>query len=282
MQLDDADTSRTEAEEGQGEVEGRLGYAAVPELDHALALDAPSIDDYLAAASSYVLNGRLLPTRETAESKSAKAAQAALSRVLGTVLAGALRERHRELIIAELGEDVLTGPRGRRPHLLDPVAGEKRIAGGLRTAQSDVTEAHDLDGVRLAVEIKPSYRAVGRAIWNRYGDVRAFAVNVHLKFPFAVVGGIQVLPTVDIEEDSTRTDPIGYLQRAVRRQERIRPRVSEADADHLVEALGLLIFNPDAGELHPDLPSPGSRVRWDGFVSALVESYDARFGAESD
>lgn len=51
------------------------------------------------------------------------------------------------------------------------------------------------NGLTLAVEIKPVHLAVGRAIWNRFGDIRTFAVNIHLKFPFAVIGGIMTLPT---------------------------------------------------------------------------------------
>jgi hypothetical protein len=67
----------------------------------------------------------------------------------------------------------------------------------LRTANADVSESHQLDGLRLAVELKPINLAVGRAIWNRFGDIRTFAVNIHLKFPFAVVGGVLVIPTYE-------------------------------------------------------------------------------------
>jgi hypothetical protein len=78
---------------------------------------------------------------------------------------------------------------------MKPHAGELNVAGALRNARADVSEAHHMDGLRLAVEIKPVNLAVGRAIWNRFGDVRAFAVNIHLKFPFAVVGGVLAVPT---------------------------------------------------------------------------------------
>jgi len=254
-----------------------MPYPAVPELDRVIGLAAPTIDDYVAAASAYVLEGRRLPNKGTADSDSAKAAQTALAKVLGEVLACELAARHKKFIEEELGPHL---PQGKNVHILDPRSGETRVAGGLRTARSDVTEAHRLDGIRLAVEIKPSYRAVGRAIWNRYGDVRAFAVNVHLKFPFAVVGGIQVLPTVDVEDDGTQVDTRHYLERAARRLSRIRPRTTEADADHLLEAFGLLAFNPLSGELDPEIPPHGGVLRWDNFVDALVRAYDTRFGAE--
>lgn len=256
------------------------GYPEVPELDRVIALGQPTIEDYVKAASAYVLEGRRLPVRRTAESESAKAAQTALSRVFGRVLALELQQRHRAFIEEELGPGVFELPANQRAHLLSPEEGETRVAGGLRTAQSDVTEVHHLDGVRLAVEIKPTYRAIGRAIWNRYGDVRAFAVNIHLKFPFAVVGGIQVLPTIDIEDDGTQVDTRNYLERAARRLARIRPRETEADANHLLEAFGLLAFDPLAAELDSAIPPADSPLQWNAFVDGLVRAYDVRFGAE--
>ena len=72
---------------------------------------------------------------------------------------------------------------------LNAYAGELDVAGALRTARADVSESHQLDGLRLAVEIKPVNLAVGRRS-ESFGDIRAFAVNIHLKFPFAVVGGV--------------------------------------------------------------------------------------------
>lgn len=254
-----------------------MPYPDVPELDRVVSLEAPSMTDYIVGASAYVLEGRKLPTRGTKDSNSAKAAQTALSRVLGKALAAELAERHRQLVAKELGPEVLQSP---KIHILNPTSGETPVAGGLRTAQSDVTEAHPLDGIRLAVEIKPSYRAIGRAIWNRYGDVRTFAVNLHLKFPFAVVGGIQVLPTIDVEDDGTHIDTRRYIERAARRLSRIRPRGTEADADHLVEAFGLLAFDPLTAELDPEIPPFDSSLRLSEFVDALVRAYDTRFGAE--
>ena len=39
--------------------------------------------------------------------------------------------------------------------------------------------------------------AVGRAFWNRFSDIRMVAVNLHLKFPVSVVGGLASVPTVE-------------------------------------------------------------------------------------
>ena len=43
--------------------------------------------------------------------------------------------------------------------------------------KADVSEVSETDGLKLAIEIKPVHLAVGRAIWNRFGDVRTFAVK---------------------------------------------------------------------------------------------------------
>lgn len=128
----------------------------------------PTIQDYLTAVSEYVLGVRSL------SSGGPKQAQLALGGGLGRALA------------TELTAKV---PRMK----LHP--GELTVAGALRPARADVSEAHPLDGLRLAVELKPVNLAVGRALWNRFGDIRAFAVNIHLKFPFAVVGGVLAIPT---------------------------------------------------------------------------------------
>jgi hypothetical protein len=267
----------------------------------ALSVDpSPTLQTYLDAVSEYVRNA---PTRLASP---AKGAQIALSSGLGRVL--------RSELVAKV-------PR------MDPHAGELNVAGALRTARADVSEAHHLDGLRLAVEIKPVNLAVGRAIWNRFGDVRAFAVNIHLKFPFAVVGGVLAVPTwewapvtkamskagvgaadpvddmdaddagaegdedVDEAEEAedlaatAAADPAALykkptthlLNRLITRLDRTRRRETEADAAHLLEAVAVIVYDPDTGELSPDLPPPGSGLRWDEFVTALAETYDVRF-----
>jgi hypothetical protein len=178
-----------------------------------------------------------------------------------------------------------------------------------------------MDGLRLAVEIKPINLAVGRAVWNRFGDVRAFAVNIHLKFPFAVVGGVLVIPVwewakltsgaltskrsaielanepadtlADVtpergdlsnstEADETaaelsRKSTLPLIERLIRRLDRTRRRESEADAPHLLEAIAVIVYDPDIGRMVTDLPPEGSGLRWDAFVATVGDQYDARF-----
>jgi hypothetical protein len=161
------------------EPKGKKGLppTGIEEIDRLADLAPCTIADYVRAASAYVQKQSSL----TAGPK--KASQIRLSTALARSLEGELVARIPEL-------------RGRlKTH-------EEKVAGGLRTANADVSESHRLDGLRLAVELKPINLAVGRAIWNRFGDIRTFAVNIHLKFPFAVVGGVLAIPTY--EESGTK------------------------------------------------------------------------------
>jgi hypothetical protein len=71
------------------------------------------------------------------------------------------------------------------------------------------------------------------------------------------------------------TTPI--IQRLVHRLQRTRLRDTEADAPHLLEAVTVVVYDPDTAELDPDLPLPGSGLRWDEFVKTLAETYELRF-----
>jgi hypothetical protein len=224
------------------------GLAAVDALS---ASATPALAEYLSAVSEYIQASPGL----SASVK--KTAQIALSAGLGRCLKKAL-------------EDKL--PR------LHAFAGELDVAGALRTARADVSESHSLDGLRLAVEIKPVNLAVGRAIWNRFGDIRAFAVNIHLKFPFAVVGGVLVVPTWEWSAGGgSKVPTLHLIDRLVRRLQRTRRRETEADAPHLLEAITVVVFDPDTGHLNPVIPPPGYDLRWDEFVTVMTDTYDIRF-----
>ena len=227
-------------------------------VDGLAALGRPTLHDYLGAVSEYVLNAAQIGADER------KAGQLRLSTALGRVLLEELRAR------------VTLGPTAR--------AGEHDISGALRQARVDVSEMHELDGLRLAIEIKPVNLAVGRAIWNRFGDVRVTAVNVHLKFPYAVVGGLLTMPTweevkrrrkgqIFVERKSTAD----LVHRLLHRLDRAGGRRTEGDAPHLLEAAGVVVYDPDHATLAA-VPSPDTPFSWDGFLRGLAESYSARFG----
>jgi hypothetical protein len=128
--------------------------------------------------------------------------------------------------------------------------------------------------------LKPVNLAVGRAIWNRFGDIRTFAVNLHLKFPFAVLGGVLAVPTyeeVTTPKGVVRRSTTTLISRAVDRLTRAGGRRTEGDAAHLLEGVGVIVYDPDTATLEPALPPVGSGLRWDEFVDALATAYQARF-----
>jgi hypothetical protein len=179
-----------------------------------------------------------------------------------------------------LARAVLGALRTRLP-LKNAIAGEKNVSGALRIAKADLSEFHALDGLRLAIEIKPINLAVGRAIWNRFGDIRTFAVNLHLKFPFAVIGGILALPIWE-QTDTGRKSTEHLIKRAVTRLIRAGGRRTEGDAAHLLEAIAVIVYDPDSGTLHPSLPPLKSGLRWDEFINTLVNAYESRFESDEE
>jgi hypothetical protein len=218
-------------------------------------LARPTIDDYCGAAAQYICNS------STAGSNKAKAAQIRLSNALAAVTVADLRA---------LGLQ-----------LRNAVSGEREVGGALRSVKADVSEISPTDGLKLAVEIKPVHLAVGRAIWNRFGDVRTFAVNIHLKFPFAVVGGILTLPTTErlasgADDDWKSTTHL--VTRAVGRFMRAGGRRTEGDAAHLLEGIAVVAFDRNTGAVEPDLPPVGCGLRWPEFIATLADAYQARFG----
>ncbi len=185
--------------------------------------------------------------------KSKKTEQLRLGTLLATVIAADLRKR---------------GVR-------DPRAAEVAIAGALSRPRVDVSETSLEDGLKLGIEIKTVNEAAGRAMWNRVGDLRSFAVNYHLKFPYAVCGGVITVPDVMPGEPN-----LGVLIRRVERVlARVNGRPDEGSAPHRLEAIAFIVYRCSEGgaELHPDLPTRSSGLRYDQFVDALVAAYEARF-----
>lgn len=221
----------------------------IPEVDSLPSREDLALEHYVQAASQYVVRSSSLNLSQK------KTGQIRLSAALGSILASEL---------------VALVP------WMSPHAGERDVSGALRIAKADVSEMHQLDGLRLAVEIKPVNLAVGRAIWNRFGDIRTFAVNLHLKFPFAVLGGVLAIPTFE-ENKGTRRSTVGLINRAVDRLARAGGRRTEGEAAHLLEGVGVLVYDPETALLDPDVPPVQSGLRWTEFVQTMADSYESRF-----
>jgi len=46
----------------------------------------------------------------------------------------------------------------------------------------------------------------------------------------------------------------------------------------LLEAIAVIVYDPDTGHLDATVPSKKSGLRWDQFIVALALAYDNRFG----
>jgi hypothetical protein len=215
---------------------------------------APTLDNYLNEVCEYqrrLLEINKLGREESGKSK--KSEQLRLGTLLATVIAGDLRGR---------------GVR-------DPRAAEVAIAGALSRPRVDVSETSLEDGLKLGIEIKTVNEAAGRAMWNRVGDLRSFAVNYHLKFPYAVCGGVITVPDMMPGEPNL----IPLIRRVERVLARVNGRPDEGSAPHRLEAIAFIVYRcgPTRIELHPDLPSESSGLRYPQFLDALVAAYEARF-----
>ena len=233
---------------------GPTGLALVDQFEE---LATPTIDDYCAASAEYIR---------------------------GASQVGDQRRKAAQLRLSDgLSRATLTSLRATGLGLEGAVAGERTVGGGLRSVKADVSEITETDGLKLAIEIKPVHLAVGRAIWNRFGDIRTFSVNVHLKFPFAVVGGILTLPTTERVRSGHDDEwkPTAHLiERAIGRFTRAGGRQTEGDASHLLEGIAVVVFDRESGRMDPELPANGTGLRWQEFIEGMAEAYDARFGGD--
>jgi hypothetical protein len=218
------------------------------------AARVPQLNDYLCEVCEYqrrLLEINKLGREESGKSK--KSEQLRLGTLLATVIAQDLRGR---------------GVRDAR-------AAEVAIAGALSRPRVDVSETSLEDGLKLGIEIKTVNEAAGRAMWNRVGDLRSFAVNYHLKFPYAVCGGVITVP----ETMPSEPNLLGLIRRVERVLARVNGRPDEGSAPHRLEAIAFIVYRctVDGAELHPDLPTAASGLRYEQFLEALTAAYDARF-----
>src|SRR4051812_15488311 len=125
----------------QNKADKEVAACGLPLVDALAGLARVRLQDYVAAVSQYVLRSSSVGGEQEISAGQKKAAQIRLSNGLARALAADLNEIN--------------------PQIADIYAGERDVAGALRVARADVSESHVLDGLRLAIEIKPVNLAVG-------------------------------------------------------------------------------------------------------------------------
>jgi hypothetical protein len=151
--------------------------------------------------------------------------------------------------------------------------GEIRTVGGVRPQNFDV--GYRPDGVRFVSDTKTlnDAKSVGKNYQNMINDLGTEAVTVHTRFPYAVVAFVVVIPDPCLAQPQ-RSAIMGALERLGRREK-------GTDPAHLAEAISLVLWDPQTGEIIPDSPSPTdvnqSILRLENFSRRIEDAYFNRY-----
>ncbi len=140
--------------------------------------------------------------------------------------------------------DVRPGPGGR---------GEREFQGGLGPKRVDVSYSDYRHGLILAVSIKTiCFQPFGKNLKNRFADLCTEAVSLHLRFPYAVMGGLFAFPA-DADSDHDPGPARSTFRRAVRLFATISGRREYTDPAEKFEDITVMLFRPKVKE--EDVPS---------------------------
>lgn len=147
---------------------------------------------------------------------------------------------------------------------------EKAFQGGLGPKKVDVSYSDEEHGLMLGGSIKticfPSYNkrkdklgTYSKNLKNRFGDLGGEAVNLHLRFPFAVMVGLFAMPeNADRDHDRGETGKsklmrMSTFRRATKLMAAISRRESYTDPGENYEQIVMLRFSPrTAAHTSPD------------------------------
>ena len=108
-------------------------------------------------------------------------------------------------------------------------AKEAEFQGGLSSKRVDVSYADAKHGLMLAVSIKGiNFPSFGKNLPNRFADLCTEAVNLHMRFPFAVMGLLFVMPE-DAHQNQTERRKLSTFERAARMMASISGREDYSD-----------------------------------------------------
>lgn len=179
---------------------------------------------------------------------------------------------------------------------------EKEFQGGLGPKRVDVSFADERHGLMLAVTIKtlnfPSFPRIkgsnppefdfskrgkfSKNIKNRFGDLTTESITLHLRFPFAVVACLYVMPERSMQDkgDQMRSST---FERAAKLYGTISGRVAYGDPAEKFENVTLMLHRPLSDPALPNdtwvrLYKAGSmqEVSEDDYFLDLRELYNQR------
>jgi hypothetical protein len=144
-----------------------------------------------------------------------------------------------------------------------------RIVGGVRPQNFDV--GYRPDGVRFAFDSKTlnDRESIKKNWQNMINDLSTEATTVHTRFPHAVAAFMVVYPIPAVE--------FGQRTATIQTLERMTGRLEVQDPAHMAEAISLVLWDPNTGEISPTLPSPDSPLRIERFSQQVERAYVSRY-----
>jgi hypothetical protein len=208
--------------------------------------------------------GQQWRTNGNALSRTSPFSSGDLGKILDTAVASALSVMLGNIpIIVPRSNDLI-------PQQADTVElGPTRIIGGVRPQNFDV--GYRPDGVRFAFDSKTlnDTKSVGKNWQNMVNDLATEATTVHSRFPHAVVAFMVAIPTPCLL-GSTRAAMIATLERMTGRNE-------VNDPAHMAEAISLIVWNPDTGQIEDTTPKDTSPLRIERFSAYVENAYVSRY-----
>lgn len=143
------------------------------------------------------------------------------------------------------------------------------IIGGIRPQNYDA--AYRPDGPRIVFDSKTlnDEKSIAKNWQNMINDLATEATTVHSRFPYAIVVFIVVLPKPALLNKQAHD--------IIRTLERLGTREKVNDPDHLAESISLIVWNPDTGEICPNIPPTTSNLRYENIASQIEPIYNYRY-----
>lgn len=169
------------------------------------------------------------------------------------------------------GVDVIAPkPKELLPSKKDVVeVGPVRVIGGIRPQNYDV--GYRPDGARFVFDSKTlnDTKSVAKNFQNMVNDLGTEATTVHMRFPYAVVGFMVVIPSPCFTG--------GIRSRFTRMLDRLVGRASPVDAAHKAEAVSLVLWDPKKEKIDVDWPARDSKLRIERFSEQVQSHYYERY-----
>lgn len=158
---------------------------------------------------------------------------------------------------------------------------EKQFEGGLGSKKVDVSLSDDAHGLLLGVSIKsinfPPFR---KNLRNRAGDLCTECITLHMRFPYAVVVGLFVMPAEAAENGAS---PSGRgrgrhstMEAACRVFRGLSGRADPDGSMEKFEHFALLLYEPGGRNAWLMEPATAAEVEWDTFWGQVRETFLSR------